>query len=203
MAKQEQKIWRTVYSDLWTNLSLFFLILYAYTRMSAVDQKRLFVSLQKLGEKKATDVTVEETIQEQTDELAKKLEKFAQVAINEQQVKITLPSPVLFERGKADLKQEAKNVLSEVAKTLKNIPNEVVVEGHTCNLPITGGEFKSNWDLSAARAFAVVRYFTEKEGLDNERFSALGYGEFKPAFPNDTEENRAKNRRIEINIIKK
>ncbi|MCX7910505.1 MAG: OmpA family protein, partial [Endomicrobia bacterium] len=110
--------------------------------------------------------------------------------------------PVLFDIGKAELKDTALSVLSEVAESLKPVSNEIVVEGHTDNLPIYGGRYRSNWELSAARAFSVRDYLI-KQGIDERRISCVGYGEYRPVAPNDTEENRAKNRRIEIKIIKK
>jgi len=117
-------------------------------------------------------------------------------------VRIMLADPVLFDLGESELKPFAIPVLHQVAGLLKDIPNAVVVEGHTDDRPIIGAKFRSNWELSAARAFSVIRYFIEEENIKPERLSALGYGEHRPLYPNDTEENRARNRRIEINIVR-
>ncbi|MCS7228170.1 MAG: flagellar motor protein MotB [Endomicrobia bacterium] len=199
--KQGLNIWRTVYSDMSTNLALFFLILFAFTRLSASKREELMRALANLGKK--TEVTQQQIIQEETDELAKKLEKVATVEVKEEEIVINLPSPVLFDIGKAELKPEAINILHEVAQSLKVVSNEIVVEGHTDNIPIYSGRYKSNWELSAARAFSVRDYFVRVEGIDEKRISCVGYGEYKPIAPNDTEENRAKNRRIGIKIIKR
>lgn len=198
--KQGLNIWRTVYSDMSTNLSLFFLILFAFTRLSATKREELMKALANLGKK--TEVTQQQIVQQETDELTKKLQKVATVEVKEEEIVINLPSPVLFDLGKAELKEEAKVVLDEVVETLKLMTNEIVVEGHTDNLPIYAGRYKSNWELSAARAFSVRDYLIKK-GINERRISCVGYGEFRPIAPNDTEENRAKNRRIEIKIIKK
>ncbi len=90
-----------------------------------------------------------------------------------------------------------------VVELVKDTDNEMVVEGYTCNVPVRGdGKYKSNWELSAARAFSVVRYFTT-QGIKPSELSAIGYGAYRPKYPNDTKENRAMNRRIEINVITK
>lgn len=198
--KQGLNIWRTVYSDMSTNLSLFFLILFAFTRLSATKREQLMRALSDLGKK--VEITQQEVVEQETDELKKKLEKIATVEVKEEEIVINLPSPVLFDLGKAELKETAKSVLQEVAQSLKLTNNDIVIEGHTDNLPIYGGRYKSNWELSAARAFAVRDYFITYEGIPEKRISCVGYGEYKPIAPNDTEENRAKNRRIEIKIIK-
>jgi chemotaxis protein MotB len=157
------------------------------------------------------------------EKLTNELSKFAKVEINAQRIRIFLPSPVLFETGKVDLKPEAIDTLKEIAKSIKTIKNVIIVEGHTDNIPLRGGRYGTNWELSAARAFSVIRYFIEQENIPPARFSVYGYGEFRPApenqknhpeiekeedmkkvidILNGTEEERARNRRIEINIIR-
>jgi chemotaxis protein MotB len=196
---KETRIWLTIYSDLMTNLTLFFLILFAFTRLSAVQQKKLAQVFSNMGVRKT--VPVEEPKKEE-DNLEKKLDQFAKVETTEKYIKIVMPTPVLFDLGKADVKPEAKAVLHEIADIIRDKPNEIIVEGHTDNLPIYGGEFSSNWELSAARAFNVIEYFIKEENISPERLIALGYGEYRPVAPNDTEENRRLNRRIEIKIVK-
>jgi len=196
-------IWLTIYSDLTTNLTLFFLILYAFTRLSSSQQQGLYTALSQMAGSRAPVTVKQPTMQEQTDELSKKLGEYGHVEMNEQRIKITLPSPVLFDLGKAELKPQARTILQAIASSIKNISNPIVIEGHTDNLPITGGQFSSNWELSAARAYSVIRYYIDELKFPPDRLSALGYGEYHPVAPNDTEENRAKNRRIEIIIVRK
>lgn len=198
--KQGLNIWRTVYSDMSTNLTLFFLILFAFTRLSATKREELMCALANLGKKQ--EITQQEVIKQETDELSKKLQKIATVEIKEEEIVINLPSPVLFDLGKAELKNEAKNILEEIVNSLISISGDIVIEGHTDNIPIFGGKYKSNWELSAARAFSVRDFFISK-GIPEKRISCVGYGEYKPIAPNDTEENRAKNRRIEIKVVRK
>jgi chemotaxis protein MotB len=82
-----------------------------------------------------------------------------------------------------------------------SMPNHMRVEGHTDNVPINTSEFRSNWELSVRRATEVVRYLIEQHGFPPERISASGYAEYRPIASNDTAEDRAMNRRIEIIII--
>jgi chemotaxis protein MotB len=126
----------------------------------------------------------------------------AEVRINEQKIRIMLSSPILFDSGRSELKTSSYPIMHEVAALIKDIPNRIVIEGHTDNQPVNTSEFKSNWELSAARAFSVVRYFIEKEKLDPERLAGLGYGEYRPLLANDSEDNRSRNRRVEVNIIR-
>ncbi|MEW6041727.1 MAG: OmpA family protein, partial [Elusimicrobiota bacterium] len=128
--------------------------------------------------------------------------KFTNIEITEEMIKITLPSPVLFDSGKAELKPAAMTALKDIANTIKNMSNRLLIEGHTDNKPVHSKKFQSNWELSTARAFSVIRYFIENEKLDPRRLSAVGYGEFRPKDSNETEEGRAVNRRIEIYIAK-
>ncbi len=210
-----ERIWLTIYADLMTNLMLFFLMLFAVSRLSIDEKSTIMKSIEnKFG--KAVDAyeqrevveepETKEAVKASEEELSEKmkdtLKDDAQVEINEQKIRIMLSSPVLFSSGKAELKNSSFPILHEVAKLVKNIPNRIVVEGHTDNLPIHNEEFQSNWELSAARAFSVVRYLRDKEHLDAERLAGLGHGEFRPLVSNDSEDNRSRNRRIEVNIIR-
>ncbi len=108
-----------------------------------------------------------------------------------------LDAPVLFSAGQADVQPPSYEVLDTLAGFLGKFPGETRVEGHSDNIPIKSGRFPSNWELSAARAGAVARYFQGK-GMAPERLAATGYGEFRPLAANDTLEGRAQNRRVEI-----
>ncbi len=115
---------------------------------------------------------------------------------------IRLDQEVFFDSGSADILPEGANVLSSLAQSLRGIENEIMVSGHTDNVPMTNKKFATNWELSTARATNVVRYLVEEENLDPALFTATGNGEFRPVGDNDTVEGRQKNRRIEIKIIK-
>lgn len=116
---------------------------------------------------------------------------------------ITMANDILFDSGKAKLKRESHSVLKKVASVIKEkLPDSNIgVEGHTDNVPIKYSGWKSNWELSAARATSVLHYLIDKCGLKPENLSAIGYGEYKPIDTNDTKVGRAKNRRVEIVIL--
>lgn len=115
---------------------------------------------------------------------------------------VRLESELFFDSGRADIRPEGYPVLDQLAEVLRNIDNEILVSGHTDNVPINTPLFKSNWELSTARATTVVRYFTETLGLDPVKFTATGNGEHRPLADNSTAEGRQRNRRIEIMIMK-
>lgn len=200
--------WLTIYSDLMTNLMLFFLMLFALTRLSAADQKKVYESVKKdfttIEEKQKFKklIVIEKKTEDKIKELADSIDSMAKVSITESFIKMRLPSPVLFDIGRAELKEEGKKVLVQILQVLKTIPHQVVIEGHTDNVPISHNlKYFSNWELSGARAVAATKYLID-EGLSAERLSAIAYGEYFPLVPNDSKENRTKNRRIEINIAR-
>ncbi len=111
---------------------------------------------------------------------------------------IALPDDVLFDSGKTDLKAQGQEAMAKVAQVLTTLPDRhFIVAGHTDNVPIRSGRYKSNWDLSAARAIEVTLFLIARE-MKPQVLAAAGYGEFDPVSANDTPEHRAQNRRIEI-----
>lgn len=123
------------------------------------------------------------------------------VLSNDQMVKIQIPANVLFESGQAEMKKGADEVLTALVPVIGTIDNYVRIDGHTDDLPTRAVTFPSNWELSAARACSVVRFFTDKMGLDAERFSAQGFSDNRPKVENISAENRETNRRVEIIIL--
>jgi chemotaxis protein MotB len=125
-----------------------------------------------------------------------------QVTYNERGIMITIfPDQILFDSGSAVLKPGFKKILQILAPQLKRLPNSIEVDGHTDNVPISTAAFPSNWELSAARAGSVVRYF-ETLGLPSERLAAAGYADTRPVESNDTRQGRARNRRVEIIVLR-
>ena len=120
---------------------------------------------------------------------------------DEKGVNLQLKDNILFETAKADLKDNSKVILDQISSLIANLPNNIIVEGHTDNVPINTSEYSSNWDLSSARATSVIKYFIEQKHLTGSRFSASGCGEYKPIAPNTSDENRARNRRVNILIV--
>src|SRR3989338_4366389 len=118
---------------------------------------------------------------------------------------ITMVNDILFDSGKAKLKGHAKEVLKKIAGVLQEaVPDrDVGVEGHTDNIPIKYSGWKSNWELSAARATSVLHYLIDSCDIAPQRLSAIGYGEYRPIDTNETKAGRAKNRRVELIILPK
>lgn len=119
---------------------------------------------------------------------------------NDDGLLIRFKDNILFPSGSANINSNGYDILEKVADKLKKIDNRVRVVGFTDNIP-AGTKYNSNWELSAARAIKVVKYFIEEKGIDQERLSFTGWGEHKPIASNDTAEGRRKNRRIEITIL--
>lgn len=135
--------------------------------------------------------------------------KDGEITITQLKDKLTLSmvDKILFDSGSAAVKKEGKLVLDRVGEIIgKTADKEIRVEGHTDNVPIgytLVDKFPTNWELSTARATNVVRYLQESAGVDAAVLSASGYSEFRPVDSNETEEGRARNRRIEIVLLPK
>jgi len=114
---------------------------------------------------------------------------------------ISLGEGGFFPSGSDQITPEGRKLLDAIATSLAGTSSHVRVEGHTDNVPISTGRFPSNWELSTARATAVVAYLVQRFGFIPESLSAGGYSEFRPVATNETEEGRARNRRIDIVVL--
>lgn len=119
----------------------------------------------------------------------------------EEGLRIRLPEKILFDSGSADLKEQGKQVVGTVSRVLQRFGHLVRIEGYTDDVPITYSAYKSNWELSSARAIAVMREMVDVHHLPASRFTVAGWGEYKPLVDNSNAENRARNRRVEIIIL--
>ena len=122
------------------------------------------------------------------------------VTLRDGRMVLLLPSDVLFDSGKTEIKPRGRETLEKVAAVLASFPTRSFqIAGHTDNIPIDTARFRSNWELSSARAVEVGRLLVAC-GMKPERLSAAGYGEFDPVGANDSSDGRAHNRRIEITV---
>lgn len=201
--------WMVTYGDLMTLLLVFFVMIATFSSIQLSKFKQAMGSLKgALGVLKAGQVTTESEQMQLTDAVKAlrrfiELEDFGQTIRLEESPRgmiITISNPVLFDLGKAEIKPQVYPLLDKIASIAKDSWGQIKVEGHTDDLPISTPRFPSNWELSTSRAVNVLRYFIEEGGLEPERLSAVGYGEYHPLFPNDTEEHRARNRRVVIRI---
>jgi chemotaxis protein MotB len=118
-------------------------------------------------------------------------------------LEISIQDVVLFNTGEAEIKKDVYPLLLHVTGLLKGLNNSIKIAGHTDNVPIHNARFRSNWELSSARALNVMYFMVNEGKLDESKFSILANGEFAPKYDNSTAEGRAKNRRVEIYIERK
>ncbi|MBP1154349.1 MULTISPECIES: flagellar motor protein MotB [unclassified Paenibacillus] len=150
--------------------------------------------------------------QEDMEELKRQLDQYIQdnnlttqlnTLLNHSHLMITISDNTLFDSGSAEVKTVARDLAMSISSMLREYPGyEIKVSGHTDNLPIHNWQYRSNWDLSADRAINFMKVLLENAGLDPSRFSAVGFGEYRPVDTNDTLEGRAKNRRVEVSILR-
>ena len=168
------------------------------------DLNEELANIKKLTESQLTEL---DRLKAQTEDLEKNLAN--EIASGEIRLKklhekliINIDDKISFNSGKAELKEEILGALSKIASIISNYKeNTIVIEGHTDNIPIKTKYFRDNWQLSTERALAVLNYILKNKQLDSRRFSASGYGEYHPIVSNDTAENRALNRRVDIVVI--
>ena len=175
--------WMLTYSDLMTQVLIFFVMMFALA--SAMNEMQLV----KLKKKLEAYVT------------GQQLGNYIGLTINEKGLVVSLREKLMFDSGRAEIHQEAKDILKDITIEIGDVPNNTRIEGHTDNVPI-GPELKSkfptNWELSTARATNVTRYLLEALNFPPQRISSAGYGEYHPVVDNDTEEHKAMNRRVDI-----
>ena len=215
--------WLLTYADLITLLLAFFIMMYTFSKQDAQKYDEVSAHLKVIfsggsgvsQQGKGTGASplkpppqanpteaIEEKLKDGFNEISgeNSLKKSIFIFTDARGVVIRIMDKAFYDEGKADLKQGAKNALDKIIPTMKEIKNHIRIEGHTDNTPISKGEFKSNWELSVRRATEVVRYLVEKGPIPPERISATGYAEYQPIINNDTPENKALNRRVEIII---
>jgi len=202
---EETELWMLPYSTLMLTLVILFIMFYAVSLLGTVEYE---TALSDLAETNPNDPRVKQMKQEIA--LAQNVRDFIkknnltdkiQLVITPLSIKIKMESFALFDSGSADVKKDILFFLDHLNGQLKPMKNMVIAEGHTDNVPIHNQKFDSNWELSSARAFSVI-YFFLNNGISPERLIAHGFGEFRPAYTNDTETDRAKNRRIEITVVR-
>lgn len=212
--------WLTTFSDLMSLLLCFFVLIVS---MSNVDPNEfnkasgaLKGSLGILSEDPSTMELVHVIMPKISDvdlgevsTAISKLQDFVETQEQQESIKLVITSegvairiltPLLFDRGLAELNPQGMPYLAKIFDLAKGWDNTIRVAGHTDDLPIDNGMFNTNWDLSYARARSVIKFGINYSRVQPEKFSGVGYGEYRPAFPNDSDENRGKNRRIEIFI---
>lgn len=224
--------WMNTYADMVTLLMTFFVLLYSMSSLDSQKFHQIASSFQEMftGKSQASildfnmsngDVPIvgqaspseeaAEKVESEDDEVLKEVSKYVeengmsdqvQVYENEKGVNLELKEKVLFDTGKADLRSDSISVLTKINDLFKNTSGNIIIEGHTDNVPIKNSRYPSNFYLASDRALSVLDFFLSKDMNHNpERFSTKSCGEYEPVAPNDTEENKAKNRRVNIIIV--
>ncbi|MFH1541230.1 MAG: OmpA family protein [Elusimicrobiota bacterium] len=219
---QSPLIWLTVYSDWITNMTLFFILLF-YVAFTAMDKGLREDEMYKLM-KGMVSTLKKQTFKEELNETISKITEIKEVSgitIAEKEMKVTLSETILFDSGNAVLKENGKKILIQVMQNFKGLQYPILIEGHSCNLPLKqkispklkkwelailrsagSGPYRDNWELSTTRSIKIVEFLTHEKIIEPKRIRVVACGPSEPLFPNDGEENRKKNRRIEIKIIK-
>lgn len=204
--------WLLSYADLVTLLLALFTTLYAASSIDAMKLDPIAHSLREAFDAPPSGALVPPVtvVKGEPEDLRIRLARDLADAVRLHRLEISrdsrglvlsLPEEAAFGTASTDLSPGARAMIRRIAEAAAAGNNAIRVEGHTDNVPIRTPRFSSNWELSTARASAVVEYLIESEGLSALRLSAAGYGEFHPRVPNDTPGNRARNRRIDIVIL--
>jgi chemotaxis protein MotB len=219
--------WAIPYGDLVTLLLAFFVVMYAISSVNEGKYRVVADSLStafrgppssplpiKVGDNPTANIIAAPVVQ-LPDAKALALQQLAQeataalsplimqglvdVQAGDGFVEISIRSDILFASGAARLAEPAQAAIRMLGEALRAFPNSIRVEGHTDNVPVTGGLFASNWELSAARAASVVHMLVDS-GVDPRRLSVIAFGEFRPVLPNATPDGRNANRRVVLTI---
>lgn len=216
--KQDKQRWLLTYSDMITLLMIFFIVLYTISNVNSNKFSQIATSLNKTFEgtnyyigNYAGNSIVEgnntgnniNSVENKLDEFIKQnnLQSMVTQKVDERGLVISLNDTLLFDTGSADIREEQKSTLMAIGGMLKKLPNYIRVEGYTDNVPINNNKFHSNWELSVIRATNVVEILVKNVGIDPQKISAVGYGEYRPIAPNDNDKDRQLNRRVDIVIM--
>ena len=219
--------WMATFADMATLLMTFFVLLLSFSNMDVQKFKSMLGSVKDafgtvtenpgdFEEKSSTPVSIQLSEKESSmidmlemgDKVKQAIEDHglegeAEVSTDENGVTLKITGKLMFDAGSASIKEEFKPFLASITKIIKENNYPVAIEGHTDNIPMTSSPiYPSNWELSSARATAVLRYLVEEKGIPPKRLMAVGYADTRPLVPNDTPENRAKNRRVEFHFMK-
>lgn len=216
--------WVVTFGDLMSLLLCFFVLLLSFSEMDRQKYKQVAGSLEKAFgvqrkmrvmeipkgmkliakdfDQEIIETRIREDLGREIDDLlSTKLEEFKdQIAMeaSENEVIIRLMGESTFDSGKVEIREKLKPLLVRVAKVLEKDNGDIIVSGHTDNVPIRSGPYKTNLRLSIARAAAVAEYILGHSKIDARRISTMGFGEYRPIESNETARGREKNRRVEI-----
>ncbi|GAB4141357.1 MAG: flagellar motor protein MotB [Ignavibacteriales bacterium] len=203
------------YSDLITLLLGLFIILYAISNIDLTKYQKMMTAMGSIFGNSGDIPTLNDTKRDVVNTPNEKLkddlntvikryhyDKSVTLEENERGIVVHILDDILFPSGQAEPTEQSKKILHQLALILRDLPNDIRIEGHTDNVKINSVVYPSNWHLSVNRALNTAYYLMQNESLPPEKLSIVGYSEFKPLADNSTDEGRAKNRRVDIVIIK-
>lgn len=217
--------WMATFSDLATLLLTFFVLLLSFAEMDVVEFKQMLGSVRDAFgvqfERKGHIEALSTTLIELNDQEARpwsplssrelgalraitrfirqrSFENEVSLQLGDQGITVRLKATAAFGTGSAELNETIKPILAQIREMAETFPQGLAIEGHSDDRPIKNGRFPSNWELSAARAGSVLRYMTREAALPVEDLKVAGYADTKPLVPNDSDDNRARNRRVEF-----
>lgn len=216
--------WLTTYSDLVTLLLCFFVLLFSFSSVDAEKFQSIMQSFQGGSGVLSGGTTLDILpnidddgldVDSELEDLKGYLEEYVDslglgdriiIQTEERGIIIRFMDNIFFDSGSANIKKESFDILKSVAQVLNReefLDKQIKIEGHTDSEPMYRPPmFPTNWELSSARAVNVLRYLVEIEDIDGKRVSNSGYSYYRNIAPNDTPENKAKNRRVDIVILK-
>ncbi|UCD82646.1 MAG: OmpA family protein [Desulfobacterales bacterium] len=223
VAEEGAPAWVVTFGDLMSLLLCFFVLMLSFSEMDRNKYRIVSGSLknafgiqrkkpifespkgQKMIAREFDQAIVLIKVQDVVDPILNELEDEFQefkgavdVSVEQDQVTIRMMGEATFDTGQAMLKKEFVPLLLKIGEVLSKTRGEIIIAGHTDNVPLRGGPFKSNLGLSMARAGSVAEFLLKSTAIDPRRLSTMGFGEYRPLADNDTEQGRQKNRRVEI-----
>lgn len=224
--------WLLPYSDLLTLLLALFIVMFAISQVDKVKMQLLSEVFQEIfsgqtsfldsegssaieqGDPNTSENTSDVTVIEQDMmlDIKAKLEKEisesgyqdkVKVLLDKEGLEIVIQDIMLFKSGDAQILDNFSGIMLEIAKMLNTTDNYIKIVGHTDDRPIHNAQFRSNWDLSVIRAINVMNFLVDNGKVEPQRFTVQGFGQYSPIAENSTDEGRAKNRRVEIYLIRK
>ena len=216
-------LWVVTFGDLMSLLMCFFVLLLSFSEMDRNKYRIVSGSMknafgiqrktpifdspkgQKMISREFDQAIILVKVQDLIDPILEELEeefqefkKSIDIEVDQNEVTIRMMGEATFDTGQAKLRKEFVPLLLKIGEVLGKTRGEIIIAGHTDNVPLIGGQFKSNLGLSMARAGSVAEYLLKSTSIDPKKLSTMGFGKYRPLTSNDTPEGRKKNRRVEI-----